>query len=456
MDLNAIILAAGKGTRMKSNKPKVLHELASKPMVNHVIDTCKAIRCKTISVVYGYQPDMMRKALEKEELTWVYQEEQLGTGHAVQIALNDNNKSDKILVLYGDVPLITKKTINRLIENQPEGGIAFLTCIKENPKGFGRICKKNGLIEYIVEEKDANLKEKEIKEINTGVLVADAKDLVLWLNQITNNNAQREYYLTDIVKVANNHGRKVVAVSTDNEMEVEGVNSKSQLSALERTYQNFLATKYMDEGLEINDPTRFDVRGELTFGKDVFVDNNVIFEGNVILGNNIRIASNCIIRDSVIDDNTEILPFSSIEESRIGSDCIVGPYARLRPQTKLKNSVKVGNFVEIKKTTIDELSKVNHLSYIGDTSIGKKVNIGAGTITCNYDGVNKFQTEIEDDVFIGSNSSLRAPLLIKNGATIGAGSVITKNVSEKELVFNKAPIVKSTSWVRPKKIKDDK
>ncbi|ASK78123.1 UDP-N-acetylglucosamine diphosphorylase/glucosamine-1-phosphate N-acetyltransferase [Paraphotobacterium marinum] len=456
MDLNAIILAAGKGTRMKSNKPKVLHELASKPMVNHVIDTCKEIRCKTISVVYGYQPDMMKKALEKEKLTWIYQKEQLGTGHAVQIALNDKNKSDKILVLYGDVPLITKKTINRLIESQPKGGIAFLTCIKENPKGFGRICKKNELIEYIVEEKDANSKEKEIKEINTGVLVADAKDLALWLSQINNNNAQREYYLTDIVKVANNHGRKVVAVTTDNEMEVEGVNSKSQLSALERTYQSFLAKTYMDEGLEINDPTRFDVRGELTFGQDVFVDNNVIFEGRVSLGNNVRISSNCIIRDSVIDDNTEILSFSSIEESKIGSNCIVGPYARLRPQTKLKNSVKVGNFVEIKKTTIDDLSKVNHLSYIGDTSIGKKVNIGAGTITCNYDGVNKFQTEIEDDVFIGSNSSLRAPLLIKNGSTIGAGSVITKNVSEKELVFNKAPIVKSTSWVRPKKIKDDK
>ncbi|WP_413285517.1 bifunctional UDP-N-acetylglucosamine diphosphorylase/glucosamine-1-phosphate N-acetyltransferase GlmU [Vibrio sp. MA40-2] len=453
MSFSAVILAAGKGTRMYSNLPKVLHTLAGKPMVKHVIDTCNDLGAKNIHLVYGHGGDLMQQQLKTESVNWVLQAEQLGTGHAVDQASNKFDDDEKVLVLYGDVPLISSETLENLLDAQPSKGIGLLTVLLDNPIGYGRIVRENGSVVAIVEQKDASEEQLLIKEINTGVMVATGRDLKRWLSGLNNNNAQGEYYLTDIIAAAHAEGCAIEAVHPAKEVEVEGVNNRVQLARLERAYQQIQAEKLLEQGVMLRDPSRFDLRGQLQCGMDVEIDANVIIEGSVSLGDNVIIGAGCVLKDCEIDDNTLVRPYSVIDGATVGEDCTVGPFTRLRPGAELRNDAHVGNFVEVKNGLIGEGSKANHLTYIGDTVIGKRSNIGAGTITCNYDGANKFKTIIGDDVFVGSDTQLVAPVTVGNGATIGAGTTVTKNIDEGELVITRAKERRIESWQRPVKIK---
>lgn len=449
--LSVVILAAGKGTRMYSDLPKVLHPIAGKPMVKHVIDTAKQLSAKQIHLIYGHGGDLLQQRLSVEPVNWVLQAEQLGTGHAMQQAAPFFADDENILMLYGDAPLITATTLEKLIAAKPENGIALLTVVLDNPTGYGRIIRENGSVVAIVEQKDANPEQLKIQEINTGVMVASGASFKKWLSQLDNNNAQGEYYITDVIAMANRDGYKVEAVQATNLMEVEGANNRLQLAALERYYQKTQAEKLLLAGVTIIDPARFDLRGTVTHGKDVVIDVNVILEGAIQLGNNVKIGAGSVLKNVVLGDNVEIKPYSVLEDSVIGESADVGPFARLRPGTELAAKAHVGNFVEIKKSTIGEGSKVGHLTYIGDSEIGANVNIGAGTITCNYDGANKFKTIIGDNVFVGSDTQLVAPVTVASGATIGAGSTITKDVAADELVITRVPQRHIQGWQRPTK-----
>ncbi|MWQ18343.1 bifunctional UDP-N-acetylglucosamine diphosphorylase/glucosamine-1-phosphate N-acetyltransferase GlmU [Glaesserella parasuis] len=449
--LSVVILAAGKGTRMYSDLPKVLHPIAGKPMVKHVIDTAKQLSAKQIHLIYGHGGDLLQQRLSAEPVNWVLQAEQLGTGHAMQQAAPFFADDENILMLYGDAPLITAETLEKLIAAKPENGIALLTVVLDNPTGYGRIIRENGSVVAIVEQKDANPEQLKIQEINTGVMVASGASFKKWLSQLENNNAQGEYYITDVIAMANRDGYKVEAVQATNLMEVEGANNRLQLAALERYYQKAQAEKLLLAGVTIIDPARFDLRGTVTHGKDVVIDVNVILEGAIQLGNNVKIGAGSVLKNVVLGDNVEIKPYSVLEDSVIGESADVGPFARLRPGTELAAKAHVGNFVEIKKSTIGEGSKVGHLTYIGDSEIGANVNIGAGTITCNYDGANKFKTIIGDNVFVGSDTQLVAPVTVASGATIGAGSTITKDVAADELVITRVPQRHIQGWQRPTK-----
>lgn len=453
MNFSAVILAAGKGTRMYSNTPKVLHTLAGKPMVKHVIDTCNGLGAQNIHLVYGHGGDQMKATLAEEQVNWALQAEQLGTGHAVDQASAHFADDEKVLILYGDVPLISAETIENLLDAQPTGGIALLTVVLDNPTGYGRIIRRNGPVVAIVEQKDATDEQKLIKEINTGVMVATGGDLKRWLSGLSNDNAQGEYYLTDVIAAAHDEGRAVEAVHPNSPIEVEGVNDRSQLARLERAYQAEQADKLLKQGVMLRDPSRFDLRGELQCGMDVEIDVNVIIEGSVSIGDNVTIGAGCVLKDCEIDDNTVIRPYSVIEGATVGEDCTVGPFTRLRPGADMRNDSHVGNFVEVKNTRLGEGSKANHLTYLGDAEIGQRVNVGAGAITCNYDGANKFKTIIGDDVFVGSDSQLIAPVTIANGATVGAGSTVTRDVAESELVISRAKERKIANWQRPVKKK---
>ncbi|NAZ70143.1 bifunctional UDP-N-acetylglucosamine diphosphorylase/glucosamine-1-phosphate N-acetyltransferase GlmU [Vibrio toranzoniae] len=453
MKFSAVILAAGKGTRMYSNTPKVLHTLAGKPMVKHVIDTCNGLGAQNIHLVYGHGGEQMQATLSEESVNWALQADQLGTGHAVDQASAHFADDEKVLVLYGDVPLISPETIENLLDAQPNGGIALLTVVLDNPTGYGRIIRRNGPVVAIVEQKDATDEQKLIKEINTGVMVATGGDLKRWLSGLSNDNAQGEYYLTDVIAAAHDEGRAVEAVHPISPIEVEGVNDRSQLARLERAYQAEQADKLLKQGVMLRDPSRFDLRGELQCGMDVEIDTNVIVEGCVSIGDNVVIGTGCVLKDCEIDDNTVVRPYSVIEGATVGEDCTVGPFTRLRPGADMRNNSHVGNFVEVKNTRLGEGSKANHLTYLGDAEIGQRVNVGAGAITCNYDGANKFKTIIGDDVFVGSDSQLIAPVVIGNGATVGAGSTVTRDVSENELVISRAKERKIANWQRPVKKK---
>ncbi len=453
MSLSVVILAAGKGTRMRSRLPKVLHKIAHKPMVQHVIDTVKQLGVDNIHLVYGHGGDYMKAAIQDDKLNWVEQKEQLGTGHAMQTAAPHFKSGEKILMVYGDVPLLSRDTLLRLVSAQPNGGISLLTINVDDPTGYGRIVRMHGMVAGIVEHKDATLEQHKIHEINTGILVADADDLNEWLFELSNDNAQGEFYVTDIIEMAHKKGRIINGVHPSSEFEVEGVNNRMQLANLERTFQLQLAQDYLAKGVSIRDPHRFDLRGELECGMDVEIDVNVIFEGTVRLGNDVTIGANCVIKNTVIEDGVVIQPNTVIDDAKIGSGASVGPFARIRPGSVLEEGAHVGNFVEMKKSTLGKGSKCGHLTYLGDTEVGQRVNIGAGTITCNYDGVNKFKTKIEDGAFIGSSSQLIAPVKIGKNATVGAGSTITRDVEEDELAICRSKQRHLQGWQRPVKIK---
>ncbi len=454
--LNVVILAAGKGTRMHSNKPKVLHEVAGKPILAHVITCAKALNPQKIIVVYGYGGEIVREAFAHEDITWVNQAEQHGTGHAVQQAAPHLDTDANTLILLGDVPLVNVGACQKLIE-QANNKLAILSFSKADPTGYGRIIRTSqGNVVAIVEHKDATEAQRAVKEVNTGIMAMPNAHLTKWLAQLTNNNAQKEYYLTDIVEFAVKDKLEVVAGVTADEWSVTGINSKLDLAQIERVHQNRVAVKLLQQGVTLRDPARLDVRGDLQCGRDVEIDVNCVFEGDVILGDNVKISANCVIKNAVIATGTQILPFTHIDDTKVGENCRIGPYARLRPGTVLQSDVHIGNFVELKNAQVDIVSKINHLSYIGDTVVGKNVNIGAGTITCNYDGANKFTTVIEDEAFIGSDTQLIAPVTIGKGATIAAGSTITKNAPADALTFCRAKEQKSIKgWKRPVKQKKD-
>ncbi len=454
MELHLVILAAGKGTRMRSALPKVLHKIAAKSMVEHVIDAATQLpHIASTQLVYGHGGDLMQQALAHRDVNWALQAEQLGTGHAVAQAMPELPDSGKVLILYGDVPLISTETLVRLVDAQPNGGIGLLTVVLDNPTGYGRIVRTDGQVVGIVEQKDANAQQLAITEVNTGILVADAIDLKRWLANLSNDNAQQEYYLTDIIAMAHQEGRAVIAAHPDSAVEVEGVNNKLQLAQLERAYQLQQAHQLMVDGATLHDPARLDIRGSIDIGQDVEIDVNVIIEGKVVLGNNVKIGANCILTNCTIADNSEIKPNSIVESSTVGANCSVGPFARLRPASVMLDHSHVGNFVEMKKVELGEGSKAGHLAYLGDSIIGRDVNIGAGTITCNYDGANKHLTEIGDNAFIGSDSQLVAPVKIGAGATIAAGATITKEVGDNELVLTRVKQRHIENWARPQKNK---
>jgi len=451
MSLSVVILAAGKGTRMRSSLPKVLHPIADKPMVSHVIDSARQLGANKTYVVYGFGGEVLKAQVQGTDLTFVEQKEQLGTGHAVDQASPLLTDEEDVLVLYGDVPLTKVSTLERLLNAKPDNGMALLTVHLANPTGYGRIVREGNTVVGIVEQKDANAEQLLINEANTGILLANGGDLKRWLSNLSSDNAQGEYYLTDIIAAAHNEGKVIATAHPDTEIEVEGANNRVQLAGLERAYQARIAEELMISGASLRDPTRIDVRGKLTTGSEVSIDVNCIFEGTVTLADNVLIGANCIISNSSIGENVEIKPNSIIENAVIEADCSVGPFARIRPGTLMEKNSHVGNFVEMKQTTLGEGSKAGHLSYLGNAIIGRKVNIGAGTITCNYDGVNKSTTEIGDNAFIGSNSSLVAPVHIGESATVGAGSVINKNVEPEELAISRAKQRNIKGWQRPSK-----
>ncbi|WKX26484.1 bifunctional UDP-N-acetylglucosamine diphosphorylase/glucosamine-1-phosphate N-acetyltransferase GlmU [Tatumella ptyseos] len=444
--MSVVILAAGKGTRMYSDLPKVLHHLAGKPMVQHVIDTAKVLEAKKIHLVYGHGGELLKSHLADPDLHWVYQAEQLGTGHAMQQAAPAFSDDEDILMLYGDVPLIAADTLRRLHASKPHGGIALLTVITDTPTGYGRILRDHDTITGIVEQKDASAEQLTIKEVNTGILLANGGDLKRWLSQLTNNNAQGEYYITDIIELAHREGREICAVHPTKQSETEGVNNRLQLSQLERIYQHDRAEQLLLAGVMLRDASRFDLRGHLTHGRDVEIDCNVIIEGDVVLGNNVKIGAGCILRNSVIGDNAEISPYSVIDGAELGTACTVGPFARLRPGAELAAEVHVGNFVEVKKSQLGKGTKAGHLSYLGDATIGSDVNIGAGTITCNYDGKYKYQTVIGDHVFVGSDTQLIAPVTVGDGVTIAAGTTVMRDIASASLAYNPKEQLSKAGW----------
>ncbi len=453
MNLTTIILAAGKGTRMRSELPKVLHLIGHKPLLRHVYDLSAELENNTIHIVIGHGSEQVKKTLADLSVNWIEQTQQLGTGHAVQQVSNQIDDNTTVLILYGDVPLLQAETLKLLLSKINEKTLALLTVNLANPKGYGRIERDDfGKVLRIVEEKDATEIEKKITEVNTGILAVKGIALKKWLSQLNNNNAQGEYYLTDIIALAVADNFEITTTSPQTEDEVLGVNDKLQLAHLERVYQFQQAKNLMQQGVTLRDPTRFDLRGTITeLGQDIEIDINVIFEGENRLGNNVKIGANCSIKNAKIGDNVIILPNCVIENAVVGANSRIGPFARLRPETILATDTHIGNFVEIKKSIIGQGSKINHLSYIGDSLIGKKVNIGAGTITCNYDGVNKFQTIIEDGAFIGSDTQLVAPVTIGKNATIGAGSTITKDTPDNQLTLSRSKQMSLEGWQRPVK-----
>ena len=451
--LSVVILAAGKGTRMYSDLPKVLHKIAGKPMVKHVIDTAKQLNAAQIHLIYGHGADLLKQRLADEPVNWVFQAEQLGTGHAMQQAAPFFADDENILMLYGDAPLITTETLQKLIAAKPENGIALLTVNLENPTGYGRIIRQDGNVTAIVEQKDANAEQLKITEVNTGVMVSDGASFKKWLARLDNNNAQGEYYMTDVIGLVNQDGFKVVAVQATDMMEVEGANNRLQMAALERYFQRKQAQKLLLAGVSLTDPERFDLRGELEHGKDVEIDINVIIEGNVRLGNRVKIGAGCVLKNVEIADDVEIKPYSVLENAVVGEKAAIGPFSRLRPGAELAAETHVGNFVEIKQAKVGKGSKVNHLTYIGDAEIGCDCNIGAGVITCNYDGANKFKTVIGDNVFVGSDSQLIAPVTIADNVTVAAGATVTDNVEAGELVISRVRQRHIPNWKRPTKKK---
>ena len=453
MKLGIIILAAGQGTRMRSKLPKVLHPLAGKPLLKRVIDCAKELDPETIVVVYGHGGELVPESLSAEPVEWVEQARQLGTGHAVAQAMKATRGLDRVIVLYGDVPLIRAETLRHLNDRAAQG-VGVLTVELPDPTGYGRILRDDArFVMRIVEQKDATPDELSVCEINSGIMSIGRSNLDDWLARIGNDNAQGEFYLTDIVGLAVADGVPVEGVMIDNAAELMGINDRVQLAALEREYQRLQAVELMRRGVTLLDPARFDLRGSLNCGQDVTIDINVLIEGDVTLGDNARIGANTVLRNCRIGDEVHILENCVIEDAKIGPGCRIGPFSRIRPGTELVGANHVGNFVEIKKSRIDEGSKINHLSYVGDCVIGRKVNIGAGSITCNYDGANKHQTRIGDGAFIGSNTALVAPVAIGPGATIGAGSIISKDAPEERLTLSRAKQTTIEGWKRPIKEK---
>ena len=453
MSLHVVILAAGKGTRMRSSLPKVLHPVAGRPMVSHVIDTAHLLGAEAIHLVYGHGGELLQQRLTDAQVTWVLQAEQLGTGHAVAQATPAIPDDAQVLVLYGDTPLITAATLEQLLAVQPAGGISLLTVNLVNPTGYGRIVRENGKIQAIVEHKDASDEQRQIKEINTGIYCVSNAKLHEWLPNLSNSNAQGEYYLTDIVAMAIADGLEVASVEPERAFEIEGVNDRVQLAALEREFQTYQAKLLMQQGVHLIDPSRFDLRGQLTVGQDVRIDINVIIEGDCAFGDNVEIGAGCVIKNTTIAAGTKVQPYSVFDSAIVGKNTQIGPFSRLRPGAKLADEVHIGNFVEVKNTTIGLGSKANHFTYLGDAEVGAGSNIGAGTITCNYDGANKFKTIIGDAAFIGSNSSLVAPVKIGNGATVGAGSTITRDVADNCLAVERSQQFVKADYPRPQKIK---
>lgn len=449
--LDIVILAAGKGSRMKSDLPKVLHPIADKPLVEHVIHTAKSLTGLPMNCLIGHGAKQVQEALGDQH-NYILQEQQLGTGHAVQQALPYFHDDAIVLILYGDVPLIERATLERLVASVNKNSLGLLTVHLDDPTGYGRIIRdKNNNVTAIVEQKDASKSQREITEVNTGIMAVNSVHLQQWLPLLSNDNVQGEYYLTDIIAMAQQQGVQIETEQPDHEWEVLGVNDRRQQAELERIYQRKQAEQLLINGVTLADPSRFDCRGELSVGNDVVIDINCIFKGNVTLGNGVIIGANCIIENSTIGDHSVIKDNSIIEDSIIKQDCMVGPFARLRPGTQLDNDAKVGNFVETKKAVVGKGSKINHLSYVGDAVLGQSVNIGAGTITCNYDGVNKHQTTIGNNVFVGSNSALVAPVTLEDGSTVGAGSTINKVVKKDTLSLTRAPQKTHKDWQRPVK-----
>jgi bifunctional UDP-N-acetylglucosamine pyrophosphorylase/glucosamine-1-phosphate N-acetyltransferase len=450
--LNIVILAAGLGKRMYSALPKVLHPLAGKPLLMHVLDTARALSPHTTCVIYGYGGETVPRAIADESLVWAQQVPQLGTGHAVMQALPHIEEEGITLVLYGDVPLTSMATLQRLIAITGEETLGLLTVELPDPAGYGRILRnQQSEITAIVEEKDASASQRNIREINTGIMAIPNHHLHRWLHKLENNNAQGEYYLTDIVAMAVEDGVKVEAAHPAHMWETTGVNSKVQLAALERIYQVEQANKLLEQGVALVDPSRIDIRGKLSCGRDVMIDINCIFEGDVQLDDGVKVGAHTILKDVRVAADSVIAPFSLIEAAEIGRNCRIGPYARIRPGTRLEDEVHIGNFVEVKNSALAAGSKANHLSYIGDAVVGRSVNIGAGTITCNYDGANKYQTIIEDDVFVGSDTQLIAPVRVARGSTIGAGSTITRDTPPDMLTLSRAKQLSIDGWKRPVK-----
>ena len=451
MSVNVVILAAGQGKRMYSQLPKVLHRLAGRPMIEHVLAAADALSPRQVCVVYGHGGERVREALARPELAFARQEPQLGTGHAVQQALPVLSDADTTVVLYGDVPLIKGETLQRLVA-AASGRVAVLTADLDDPRGYGRIIRgADGRVVEIVEEKDATEAQRAIREINTGLMALPTSKLERWLARLENNNAQREYYLTDVVKLAQRDGIAVEAVAVSDSTETLGVNSRAQLAQIERLYQRACAERLLDRGVALADPARIDVRGSLSCGADVYIDVNCVFEGTVSLADGVSIGPNCVVKDVSIAPGTRLEAFCHLDSAAIGANCRIGPYARVRPGTRLAEDVHIGNFVEVKASDIAAGSKANHLAYIGDTTVGRNVNVGAGTITCNYDGANKHRTIIEDDVFIGSDTQLVAPVTVRRGATIGAGATITREVPEGALALTRVKQATIEGWKRPKK-----
>jgi bifunctional UDP-N-acetylglucosamine pyrophosphorylase/glucosamine-1-phosphate N-acetyltransferase len=464
--MEVVILAAGQGKRMRSVLPKVLQPLAGRPLLVHVLTRARLLGAGRICVVYGHGGEMVRTRLDAPDLVWVEQNPQLGTGHAVRQALphlgqqggsDGGDNDEQVLVLYGDVPLIALPTLTRLTAAAGRDRLALLTVELDEPTGYGRILRDEaGRVARIVEEKDASAAERRVREVNTGILIAPLARLRDWLDRVGNDNAQGEYYLTDIIALAVAAGTEIVTVAPDAVAETLGVNSKAQLASLERVYQASIARELMDDGVTLIDPARVDVRGELVCGRDVAIDVNCVFEGRVELGDGVSVGANCVLRDVRLGAGTRVAPFSHLDNTVMGEACVIGPYARTRPGTVLGQGVHVGNFVEIKNSTVADHSKANHLAYVGDADVGARVNIGAGTITCNYDGVNKYRTEIGDDVFIGSDTQLVAPVRVGRGATLGAGTTLTRDAPPEQLTVSRARQQSFAGWKRPLKNTPDK
>lgn len=453
MSTNVIILAAGKGTRMRSTLPKVLQPLAGRPLLGHVIETAKKLNAANIITIYGHGGNLVQQAFAQENVEWVEQAEQLGTGHAVKVTLPVLPTDGVSLILSGDVPCITEATLKKLLQASAETGIGIVTLTVDDATGYGRIVRKNGEIQAIIEHKDANDEQRKIKEFNTGIYCVNNAKLHEWLPKLSNENAQGEYYLTDIIAMAIADGLSVASVEPELAFEVEGVNDRVQLATLEREFQNHQAKKLMQQGVHLMDPARFDLRGNLSVGQDVRIDINVIIEGDCEFGDQVEIGAGCVIKNTKIAAGTKVQPYSIFDHAIVGENAQIGPFSRLRPGAKLANDVHIGNFVEVKNSSIGLGSKANHFTYLGDAEVGAGSNIGAGTITCNYDGANKFKTIIGDSAFIGSNSSLVAPVNIGNGATVGAGSVITRDVAENSLAFERSKQVAKENYQRPEKLK---
>ena len=451
MSISVVVLAAGQGKRMRSDLPKVLHPIAGRPMVEHVLDTVAALRTVKPVVVYGHGGDTLKDALAHRDVTWIEQAEQLGTGHAVAQALAALNADSTALILYGDVPLLTTATLEHLLETAATG-FAILTVDMPDPAGYGRIIRNpSGGVERIVEDKDASANEAAISEINTGIMAISVAGLRKWIPRLGADNVQGEYYLTDCVEMAVSEGIEVAGVKSGDFEETMGINDRKQLAQAERIYQRRVADQLMERGVSLVDPARLDVRGTVECGSDVVIDVNVVFRGAVKLGDNVKVGPNNVIADSIVADNVEILPNCVIESAIVGEGARIGPYSRIRPETQLGADVHIGNFVEVKKSSIAEHSKVNHLSYVGDAEIGSRVNVGAGTITCNYDGAFKHKTVIEDDVFIGSDTQLVAPVHLGKGVTVGAGTTVTDDVEPDQLVVSRVRQRSISGWKRPRK-----